>query len=187
MIWKIKNEDIRKSALWALISIPMSFIVFFLNWIFERGDILGITFFPTVLAWGLLGSLKAAPGWGLPISFIAQYLGYFLLIYVLRKIFKFLKKTGGENAAKVPSEGYFFLASILGVGVYGVFDNPTSPGRYRMVGIMVIILVFFFLSILFGNKTWGSEKNSTSTKPVRLLIVVSMISSILIFHGLTSK
>lgn len=106
MIWKIKNKDVRISALWALISIPISFIGVLLAWgIVHSGGILYLPFIPAVLVLALLDSFKELPEWlFLTVALLAQYLGYFLFIYLSLKILRILKKTREENIAKEQSE-----------------------------------------------------------------------------------
>ena len=100
------TNDVRKSALWALVSIPISFFGVFAGWaIIHVGGILYLPFIPGVLVMEIFDSYKESPEWLLwTVALIAQYLGYFLLIYILMKITKVLKNTRAENSAKEQSE-----------------------------------------------------------------------------------
>jgi len=109
MIWYQKMSDVKKSALWALISIPMSFVVIFLNWVFERGDILTFTFMPSYFALAIYATVGGGWStellWMMPVfGSVTQYLGYFLFIYLLLKILRKLKITGEPSIAKEESE-----------------------------------------------------------------------------------
>jgi hypothetical protein len=53
MIWKIKNEDVRKSALWALISIPIS--ILFLGMLVHGDGILQAPYIPGFIILELFG------------------------------------------------------------------------------------------------------------------------------------
>jgi hypothetical protein len=91
-------NDVKKSALWALVSIPIS--VLLLGALLHGGGILEIVYLPVLIAEELLGDYGLAVSYMFPI----QYLGYFLLIYVLIKIKKVLKNTRAENIAREQSE-----------------------------------------------------------------------------------
>jgi len=95
-------RDVYKSALWALISIPISLIgVFLSRGLVHTGGIWLFPFYPAFIAIALLGGPKESPKWLLVVvALIAQYLGYFLLIYFIRK----LMQTRVENITKEQSE-----------------------------------------------------------------------------------
>ncbi|MDH5762739.1 MAG: hypothetical protein OEZ51_07150 [Nitrospinota bacterium] len=99
-------NDVKKSALWALVSIPISITLVYLNSAkVIAGDFLGFTFIPAYLALGLFGSLELEPGWWMTaVSLIAEYLGYFLFIYLSLKSFRLLTITGDQYVAKEESE-----------------------------------------------------------------------------------
>lgn len=99
-------NDVRKSALWALISIPISFLGYLLSWgLIHTGGILALPVFPGFAALMLLSGFEELPEWLVwTAALVAQYLSYFLIIYVLIKIIRVLKNTRAENIAKEQSE-----------------------------------------------------------------------------------
>lgn len=91
-----KTNDVRKSALWALISFPITFI--FIGALVHGGGILEVFYIPFIIVYALLAPFKGLPEWLFwAVALIAQYLGYFLFIYVLIKIIRVLKNTRAEN------------------------------------------------------------------------------------------
>ena len=98
-------SDVKKSALWALVSIPISIFGVFISWaIIHVGGILYLPFIPAVLVIDL-DVLKESPEWLVwGTALVAQYLGYFLLTFFLIKVFRILKNTRAENIAKEQSE-----------------------------------------------------------------------------------
>ena len=105
--------------------------------------------------------------------------------------FEELKKNSEKRNRKLKSAGkaisYIGLALCFGVGILAAQGLEESLGWYRIAGILIIVLVFSFLSIMVEKKTRGSEKHSTSGKIIRLLITIFMALSILIFYNLTSS
>ena len=95
MIGRKKMNDVRKSALWALISLPISFLGYLLSWgLIHTGGILVLPVFPGFVALMLLSGFEELPEWLVwTAALVAQYLGYFLIIYVLIKIIRVLKNT----------------------------------------------------------------------------------------------
>ena len=91
-------NDVKKSALWALVSIPIS--VLLLGALVHGGGILEIVYLPVLIAEELLGDYGLAVSYMFPI----QYLGYFLLFYFLIKVKKLFKTTRAENIAREQSE-----------------------------------------------------------------------------------
>jgi uncharacterized membrane protein len=86
--------------------------------------------------------------------------------------------------------GYLYLALFFGVGIFiakELWASRESLEWYRIAGVLIIALVFSFLSIMVEKKTRGIEKYSTSSKLIRLLITIFMFISILIFYNLSSN
>lgn len=111
MIWIRKKEEVRISALLALFSFPISFI--FYGMLVHGEPIFKVLYIPALIVMGLLeyliGPFKVPQHWLLEIVEIlapitAQYLGYFLFIYLLLKILRKLGITGDKNIAKEQSE-----------------------------------------------------------------------------------
>lgn len=98
-------KDIYKSALWALISIPISLFGHYASFgLIHTGGILLILYLPAFIAVDLIQTPET-PEWLLnTVALIAQYLAYVLVILILRKIFKILKETRAENIAKEQAE-----------------------------------------------------------------------------------
>jgi hypothetical protein len=97
------NSDVRKSALWALLSIPISLIGLFSGYGLMHASLIWLVpFYPAFIAVALLGGPEGGlPGWLLGIAaFTAQYLAYFLFAFIIYK----LKKTRAENSAKEKME-----------------------------------------------------------------------------------
>ena len=107
MIWIRKKEEVRISALLALICFPISFIIY---WMLVHGDpIFAVFYIPALIVMGLLdyliGPSEVPRHWLLDLApMMAQYLGYFLFIYLLLKILRKLKITGEPSIAKEESE-----------------------------------------------------------------------------------
>ena len=97
-------NDLRKSALWALISIPIS--IFFAGVFLHGGPFfLEVLYIPGVIMMEILGDYIGSPErLFITAGLTAQYLGYFLFIFVLRKAFKLLAGTRAENMSKEGSE-----------------------------------------------------------------------------------
>jgi hypothetical protein len=96
-------NDVKKSALWALISIPISIIgVFLSRGLVHAGGLWLAPFFPAFIAVALLGGPEGGlPGWLLGIAaFTAQYLAYFLFAFTIYK----LKQIRTQNIAEEQSE-----------------------------------------------------------------------------------
>ena len=98
-------SDVKKSALWALISIPISFLGYLFSWaVLHTGGVLAIPVFPALLVIWILFDPKESPEWLVwGTALIAQYLGYFIVIFILIKIIRVLKNTRSENIAKEQS------------------------------------------------------------------------------------
>lgn len=108
---KLKMSDAKKSALLALICIPITFLLLehpsYLSSITDD-EIRTALLVPTIIvfmlwesAWGFSG----IPDW-LPLTagLIAPYPGYFLIIYVLIKSIRVLKNIRAKNSVKEQSE-----------------------------------------------------------------------------------
>jgi len=104
--WMNKMNDVKKSALWALISIPISFFGFLISWgLIHNGGIMLIPFAPGFLTMLIMSDGTDFPEWLVWFfALIAQYLSYFIVILILIKTFKVLKATRAENIAKEQSE-----------------------------------------------------------------------------------
>ncbi len=102
--------------------------------------------------------------------------------------FEELKKNSEKRNKKLKSVGkaisYLGLALFLGVGVLVAQELVALLEWYRIAGMLIIVLVFSFLSIMVEKKTRGIEKYSTSSKLIRLLITILMFLSIFIFYSL---
>ena len=95
-------NDVKKSALWALISIPLPII--FIGAFVHGGGILAVFYIPFGIVFVLLESFKGLPEWLYwAVALNAQYLGYFLFIYLSLKLLRLLKKIRTENSAKEQS------------------------------------------------------------------------------------
>lgn len=91
-------NDVRKSALWSLVSIPISII--FAGVIVHGGPFfLEVLYIPALLVIDYLDDYVGSPEWLFITSGLtAQYLGYFFFIYALRKAFKLLTGTRAKNS-----------------------------------------------------------------------------------------
>ncbi len=102
--------------------------------------------------------------------------------------FEELKKISEKRNRKLKSAGkaisYLGLALCFGVGIFIAIDLGASLKWYRIAGILVIVLVFSFLSIWIQKK--DKEKHSTLIIFIRLLITLFMLISVAIFYELTS-
>jgi len=98
-------KEIYKTALWALISIPISLFGHYASFgLLHTGGILLILYLPAFVAVDIIQTPKT-PEWLLnTVALLAQYLAYVLVIHILRIIFKFLKETRAENIVKEQSE-----------------------------------------------------------------------------------
>lgn len=96
-------SDIKKSALWALISIPIFFLGFYIGpGLVETGSLLLILYIPTFVVWSYLQNPEN-PEWVVTVAALtAQYLWFFLFIYVSIKTFKKISKTISEKYPKEP-------------------------------------------------------------------------------------
>lgn len=105
--------------------------------------------------------------------------------------FEKIKKNSEKRSKKLKSTGkaisYLYLALFFGVGILAAQGLGLSLGWYRIAGMLIIVLVFSFLSILIEKKTRGIEKYSTSSKLIRLLVTILMFLSVFIFYRLTSS
>jgi amino acid transporter len=105
--------------------------------------------------------------------------------------FEELKKKSERRNKKLKSAGKIisclYLALFFGVGIFIAKELWASLEWHRIAGMLIIVLVFSFLSIVVEKKTRGIEKYSTSSKLIRLLITIFMFISIMIFFNLTSS
>ena len=103
MNWIRKNEDVRKSALWALISIPISII--FAGGLLHGPPIFEVFYIPALIVMELLEHFVEPQHWLLEVAPpMAQYLGYFLFIYLSLKLLRKLKITEEPGIVKQKSE-----------------------------------------------------------------------------------
>ncbi len=99
-------NDVKKSALWALISIPISFLGYLISWgLIHNGGIILILFAPGFITMLIMSDDTDVPEWLVWIlALVAQYLGYIIVIFILIKTFKILQATRAENIVKEESE-----------------------------------------------------------------------------------
>ena len=104
--------------------------------------------------------------------------------------FEEIKKNSEKRNMKLKFAGkgvaYLYLALFFGTAIFAAKELGASLDLYRIAGILVIVLVFSFLSLFIGKITRAIEKYSTSSKIIRLLITIFMFLSIFIFYSLTS-
>ncbi|ABC30253.1 hypothetical protein HCH_03507 [Hahella chejuensis KCTC 2396] len=86
-------KDVRKSALWALISIPITLFAVYFSYAMLHGS---FTFLVVFLAPGglIVSLLENVIHTSLPLiiaGILAQYLGYFAIIHGLRKLVSWLR------------------------------------------------------------------------------------------------
>jgi len=93
-------KEIYKSALWALISIPITWFGLLISFALAHGSapFLIPLFFPGLVVLEIFGN-ENNPSWLLAtIGFTAQYIGYFLVIYGIRLLVgKFKKRNKAIN------------------------------------------------------------------------------------------
>ena len=96
-------RDVKKSALWALISIPITLLLAGLGALTDTDHILGFVFLPAGIVGLTLEGLQGdLPEWVFHpatlgvIFFLTQYLCFFLLIYIFMKIVR-LQQSGGTD------------------------------------------------------------------------------------------
>jgi len=94
-------SDVKKSALWALINIPIYLFGFlFVRGLVETGNLLLILYIPTYVIWEFIQNPET-PEWFLfVIGFLGQYLVYSLIIYGSIKVFRVLKRIREENSVE---------------------------------------------------------------------------------------
>ena len=104
-----------------------------------------------------------------------------------------------ENFSKDPFEqlgkfkfagkaiGYLYLALFSCAGIYAATELLGSEERYRLAGILIIVLVFSFLSNIAHKKYGETEKHSRSSLLIGAITTVIIMFSIYIFLDLISK
>jgi hypothetical protein len=98
-------NDVCKSALWALISIPIFFLGFYIGrGLVETGSLLLILYIPTFVIWNFLQNPETPEGLVAVAALTAQYLSYFLIIYCSIKLFRIWKTKRMENIVKEQPE-----------------------------------------------------------------------------------
>lgn len=141
---KQEMSDVRKSALWALISIPISFLL--LGVLVHGGPgVLQAPYIPGVIVLELLG--MEGESWIFP----AQYFGYFLLVYAFIKIKRALKGTKGVEPITKKELIPGILGALLVFGMLGgVFLIPQYSLFYKI--LMWVLCLGFVTTILLLDK-----------------------------------
>ncbi len=94
-------SDVKKSALWALICVPITVFGGYSTVGLLHGDGLWLApFIPALLACSLLVPPGSPDWWFITVGLISQYLGYFLLVWIIYK----LRQMGAEKYAKEQPE-----------------------------------------------------------------------------------